>query len=153
AGIGRSPATCADRGLSARHIPIDRQRARSRLFSPRGSGRSAATVDRGKPQQSACHLFLAALALLDRSEEVRAAEQTALTLSAKASVARVRANFGSFSETPSISRALSAYTKSSEGRDCRKNERPEARRHDLILRLAARGSAWVRYPSASPSRV
>ena len=48
-----------------------------------------------------CHLFLAAaLALLGRPEEARAAAQTALTLNPKASVARFRANFGSFSDNP-----------------------------------------------------
>lgn len=48
-----------------------------------------------------CHLFLAAaLALLGRSEEANAAAQTALILNPKATVARFRANFGSFSENP-----------------------------------------------------
>ena len=48
-----------------------------------------------------CHLFLAAaLALLGRPEEARAAAQTALTLNPKASVTRFRANFGSFSDNP-----------------------------------------------------
>jgi tetratricopeptide (TPR) repeat protein len=47
------------------------------------------------------HLFLAAaLAHLDRSEEARAAVQTALTLNPKASVAGFRSNFGSFSDNP-----------------------------------------------------
>jgi TolB-like protein/Tfp pilus assembly protein PilF len=47
------------------------------------------------------HLFLAAaLAHLDRPEEARAAVQTALTLNPKASIARFRSNFGSFSDNP-----------------------------------------------------
>ena len=60
--------------------------------------RRSVEVNRNNPP---CHLFLAAaLAFLGQPEEARAAVETALTLNPKASVARFRENFGSFSDNP-----------------------------------------------------